>query len=117
MKMYTVYETTDGKTFSDERSAKEHEDRINKSHNSRYERFFKTYSGADLLKKHSLTEHGVWEVRGEDPNCDLGGHHHQPYIGTFTGTLDSVIRHAVTYDSWETWGGGGSIKKVKIKEV
>jgi hypothetical protein len=71
------------------------------------------YSGKELLKKHSLDENGVWEVRGEDPNCDLGGHHHQPLLGYFEGTLEKVLLTAVNLSNFYSWGGGGDIKKVE----
>jgi hypothetical protein len=28
-----------------------------------------------LLEKHSVEEKGIWQIYGEDPNCDLGGPH------------------------------------------
>jgi hypothetical protein len=71
------------------------------------------YSGKELIKKHSLDENGVWEVRGEDPNCDLGGHHHQPLLGYFEGTLEKVLLTAVNLSGFYSWGGGGDIKKVE----
>lgn len=71
------------------------------------------YSGKELIKKHSLDEEGVWEVRGEDPNCDLGGHHHQPLLGYFEGTLEQVLLKAVNLSGFYSWGGGGDIKKVE----
>lgn len=76
-----------------------------------FERFLRTYSGKQLLEKHKLDEEGVWEVRGEDPNCDWGGAHHQPYLGTFEGRLRDVIEHAVELGGFWQWGAGGSIKR------
>lgn len=76
-----------------------------------YERYLETYSGRELLKQHSLREQGIWCVRGEDPNCDLGGPHHEPMLGYFEGTLEDVIREAVELPSFWTWGGGGRITK------
>lgn len=80
------------------------------SKESNYERYLRTYYGKKLLEEYSLDHHGVWEVRGEDPNCDLGGHHHNPFLGHFEGTLQEVIEHAVELRSFWTWGGGGPIK-------
>ena len=37
--------------------------------------------------------YGIWEARGEDPNCDLGGYHHTPLLGYFKGTLGDVMAH------------------------
>jgi hypothetical protein len=78
--------------------------------------FLGTYSGRELLKKHNMDETGIWEVRGEDPNCDMGGSHHQPYLGTYEGTLRDVAEAAVEMSGFWQWGGGGSIKKLKIQK-
>ncbi len=74
--------------------------------------FKKTYSGAALLKKHSLDEEGTWRIFGEDPNCDFGGHHHQPELGLVTGRLEDVIEHAINLGRFWQWGGGGDIRKL-----
>lgn len=76
-----------------------------------------TYTGKRLLEKHSLEEEGYWKILGEDPNCDLGGHHHQPDLGTYFGTLQKVLEIAVQHSNWRTWGGGGDIVKVNVKHV
>lgn len=75
-----------------------------------FEQYKNTYSGRELLKKHKLTDVGVWEVRGEDPNCDMGGAHHQPLLGYFEGKLEDVIRYAVELPSFWQWGGGGDFR-------
>lgn len=77
-------------------------------------KFFKTNSGIRMMEKYSLDDEGVWLVRGEDPNCDMGGQHHQPLLGHFQGKLSDVIRIAVTLDRFWTWGGGGSIERIDI---
>jgi hypothetical protein len=74
--------------------------------------FKKTYNGQELLKKHSLDEEGNWRIFGEDPNCDFGGHHHQPELGLVTGRLEDVIEHAVNLDRFWQWGSGGDIRKL-----
>jgi len=71
-----------------------------------------SYSGRELLKKHSLDETGTWEIVGEDPNCDLGGHHYQPKLGMVEGRLGDIIAYAVELPSFWTWGAGGDIKKI-----
>jgi hypothetical protein len=81
-----------------------------------YDRFMTTYSGKKLLEEYSLTESGVWEVYGEDPNCDFGGYHHTPFLGLYEGTLENVIRTAVELSSFWQWGGGGEIKPYKDKK-
>lgn len=81
------------------------------------EKFRKTYSGKKLLEQHSLNEVGVWEIRGEDQNCDWGGSHHEPYLATVEGKLSDVIENAVDLPGFWTWGGGGSIKQVRIMNM
>jgi len=81
----------------------------------KYKAFTETsYSGRELLKKHSLSEYGIWRVYGEDPNCDMGGPHHQPDLGLYQGTLEDVIRLAVELPRFWNWGGGGDIKLPEI---
>lgn len=87
------------------------------SNNPKIDRFLKTNSGKDLLKKHNLQEKGYWEVRGEDPNCDLHGSHYTPLIGYYFGTLEDVLKIAVEDHRFYTWGAGGEIKKMDINEV
>lgn len=85
-----------------------------------FSRFLTTYHGRGLLEKHSLDEHGQWEVYGEDPNCDLGGSHSCPYLGLLEGTLLDVIVEAVEMPGFWQWGGGGEIKKAapdKVRQV
>lgn len=78
------------------------------------EDYHNTYSYKELIKKHSLDEIGIWEIRGEDPNCDWGGSHHSPYLATVNGRLVDVIESAVELPNFWTWGGGGNIKAVKV---
>lgn len=82
--------------------------------NRSYDQYLKTYSGRDLMKKHNLGEVGTWQIKGEDPNCDFAGPHHQPDLGLFAGDLGSCIKYAVELSNFWAWGGGGSISKTKI---
>lgn len=82
-----------------------------------YTKFINGYSGQRLLEKNSLTDYGLWRVRGEDPNCDFGGHHHEPELGIFEGKLHDVIEYAVRLPRWYTWGYGGSIEPYGKKEI
>lgn len=75
------------------------------------------YNGRELFKKHKLDEEGIWEIYGEDPNCDFGGSHHMPKLGTFSGTLSKVLEIAVNLSGFYTWGGGGEIRKIEIQTV
>lgn len=70
-----------------------------------------SYSGRKLLEEHSLEEYGFWKILGEDPNCDLGGSHHQPDLGTVEGKLGDIIDYAVELPGFWQWGGGGDIIK------
>lgn len=78
---------------------------------SKYEQYTTVdYYGRKLLSEHSLDETGTWSVHGGDPNCDLGGYHHMPFLGYFEGRLEDVIRLAVELPLFWSWGGG-EIKK------
>lgn len=74
----------------------------------------RTYSGKKLLENHSLSESGMWQIKGEDPNCDLGGTHYQPDLGVFEGTLKEALKYAVTHPKFYTWGGGGNLSKINV---
>lgn len=84
---------------------------------SALEQYRNTYSGKALLGKYPLTETGLWRIRGEDPNCDFGGHHYQPELGVVEGTLADVIDYAVGLKNFWTWGGGGDISLVEVKKI
>lgn len=115
--MKVKYQTIDGKLFDSEQSALYHEKR-QKVESTSYGRYINvTYSGQQLLKKHTLDEYGIWQVLGEDPNCDLGGHHYNPNLGYIEGNLKSVIEKAVGMKGFWTWGYGGEIKKIEVKHV
>jgi len=83
----------------------------------KFDKYMKTYSAKMLLEKHSLEETNTWEVRGEDPNCDFGGPHHQPLLGIFEGVLYDVIEHAVELPGFWQWGAGGDIKARRVTKV
>jgi hypothetical protein len=73
-----------------------------------FEKYTKnSWSGQDLLKKHKLDDEGIWEIYGEDPNCDFGGHHHTPKLGTVQGKLRDVIMYGVSLPNFWQWGSGG----------
>lgn len=122
----TTYTCSDGTKFNDEWKANEHEQKLNDARfasmngglSDRAAKWLRTsYSGQRLREKHFLDEEGTWRIRGEDPNCDFGGHHYQPELGTVEGKLRDVVEHAVQLDGFYTWGGGGDIIKVTIKKV
>ena len=68
-----------------------------------------------LLEEHSGSDYGTWRILGEDPNCDLGGAHHEPELETVTGTYANVVEYALTLPSFFQWGYGGRIVKVATR--
>lgn len=78
--------------------------------------YLKTYSGKSLTKA-QLEKVGKWQVLGEDPNCDFGGHHHQPSLGFYDGKLEDVIALAVNLPGFWQWGGGGDFKEIHVETV
>lgn len=113
-----TYTCSDGKTFTNENLANKYETELAQRSEAQYEQWTRTsYSGKKLLVKHSLNEVGTWRIRGEDPNCDFGGAHYQPELGTVEGRLEDVIRYAVKLPGFYTWGGGGDILKVEIRKL
>lgn len=65
-----------------------------------------------LLTEYHPQEKGTWRILGEDPNCDFGGHHHEPDLGSVTGTYENVVDYALNLKGFFQWGGGGRIVKV-----
>jgi hypothetical protein len=78
-----------------------------------YRAYLSTYEGRTLTTKHSLSDIGTWHIRGEDPNCDMGGPHSQPHLGYAKGKLSDVINMAVDIPHFFTWGAGGTITKIE----
>lgn len=108
----TKYYAEDGTEFTSWAAADALEKSLASKLEERYRSFINhSYYGRDLMSKHTLDEQGIWQVLGEDPNCDFGGYHHMPELGFFEGTLEQVIRKAVSMDNFYTWGGGGKIVK------
>jgi hypothetical protein len=65
-----------------------------------------------LLKEHSPSEKGMWRIKGEDPNPDMGGPHIQPDLGTVSGTYAKVVEYALDQPMFIGWGYGGNIEKI-----
>lgn len=60
----------------------------------------------------------VYSVYGEDSNCDMGGSHVCPFLGTVEGTFKDVLEYAANNMSgFYTWGGGGYIKPFAIENI
>lgn len=85
--------------------------------NEQVKKYLTTNAGRTLMGDHFLTEKGVWQIYGEDPNCDYNGSHVQPLLDTVSGSLDDVIEYAISLPRFYTWGGGGNIKPIVIKDV
>jgi len=71
-----------------------------------------SYAGKKLLEQHSLDEEGIWEIRGEDPNCDMAGSHHQPKLGIVQGKLRDVIMYGISLPGFWQWGAGGDFESI-----
>lgn len=117
VKTVTMFSAEDGELFTNQEAALKHEHNVRVIKKNRYDDFMKTYYGRKLLEEHTLNDYSVWRVSGEDPNCDISGPHHNPYLGTYEGRLGDVIAIAVELPDFWTWGGGGKIEKIKIKKV
>jgi hypothetical protein len=79
--------------------------------------YFETFAGQQLKGKHNLSDYGQWQIRGEDPNCDLGGPHGNPDLGIYCGTLQEVLEVAVNLPQFWTWSGGGEITFVTVRDA
>lgn len=64
-----------------------------------------------------LDKVGIFRVKGEDPNPEIGGSHHQPELGIFRGKFEDVASYAVEIPSFWQWGSFGSIEEIEIKEI
>ena len=109
-KTVRTYITVDGKEFTDYTQATEHEAKVL----NRIPKAKADYINKNKLTKQQLVEYGTFEVRGEDPNCDFGGPHYNPFIGVVESTLEQAIEWAVAQPDWSSWGAGGSIKPITI---
>lgn len=85
--------------------------------NDHVDRFLRGYYGETLMKEHKLSDVGIWEILGEDPNCDFGGSHVQPHIGYVEGTLEKALLYAVKQPKWYSWGAGGTVKPITEKLI
>lgn len=104
----TTYTTVDGKEFADEADALAHEQKREARNKKRHEEFLKSDRYKSLLRKHNLSDIGVWAVRGEEA--------FRP-IGHVEGTLEKAILWAVAQDNWSSWGHGGDLEKLNVISV
>lgn len=70
-----------------------------------------------LLGKHPRDRFGLWEIRGEDSNCDLGGSHHMPLLTRVEGTYEDAVALAISLDGFFNWGAGGSVELVEFSKL
>lgn len=56
----------------------------------------------------------IWDIFGEDPNCDWAGPHHEPRLATVEGTYEEAVAYAQTLPGWKNWGQGGKVVAAKI---
>lgn len=70
-----------------------------------------------LMAGHLGAEFGVWEIRGEDPNCNLLGDHHQPALCTVESSYEAAVDYALGLSGFVLWGHGGSIVKVQVRKI
>lgn len=115
--MKTKFIAEDGKEFDNEDSCLDYESSLKNTVEYRANEWLKSYTGRKLLEEYDLSEYGVWRVLGEDRNADFRGSRQIPYLGTFEGTLDSVIKHAVQLPRFYSWGSGGEIEKIEVIKV
>jgi hypothetical protein len=71
----------------------------------------------NLANKYPSTQEGIWEIRGEDPNCDMGGCHSQPSLGYYEGTYGNVLEYALKLRGFFQWGAGGNVVPIKISKI
>ena len=70
-----------------------------------------------LLKEKPQEHYDVWEIRGEDPNPDMGGHHHMPRLMILRSTYEEAVEIALNLKNFIGWGAGGDIRPVIIMTI
>jgi hypothetical protein len=115
--MKQVWQAEDGKIFESEQATQAYEDSFKNKQELKVDEVMNCYGVKGVVKDYGLLRYGTWEVRGEDPNCDFGGYHHNPFIGYYEGTLESVIKETAKLQNFFYWGYGGSIKLIEAKKV
>lgn len=70
-----------------------------------------------LLSEYPPDEVGIWKILGEDPNCEFGGYHHEPFLEQVSGTYRNVVEYALKLHRFFSWGYGGRIVKLSSKST
>jgi hypothetical protein len=81
------------------------------------EKEVKKYFNSAYKTKYPLERYGIWDVHGDDENCDLGGSHIRPFLGRFEGRFIDVLRYAVTMPRWRCWGQGDVRLSAPVKKL
>jgi len=114
--MKQIWQSDDGLFTGTEAEVKRYETKHLSNEEKEFRRLQNTYWYTSV-NKHPLNTYGVWLVRGEDPNCDMGGPHYMPTLGYFEGTLEQVLRKAVMLPNFWQWGGGGDATLVNTLKL
>ena len=114
--MKQVWQSEDGEKTGTRQEVQQYEDNLPTKEEKAFLQVKSTWWFRER-NKHSLNQKGTWLVKGEDPNCDFGGHHHQPTLGYFEGSLEQVMRKACTLPGFWTWGHGGDIELVSTTKL
>lgn len=69
------------------------------------------------LNNRDPDHYGIYLIKGEDPNCDFGGYHHEPDLGYLEGPLWAVINEVVELPKFFSYGGGGKVLLVVARKV
>lgn len=70
-----------------------------------------------LQYNNNLDEVGIWNIHGEDPNCDFGGSHTNPFLETVEGTYRNACLYAVKLLGFYQWGAGGYVRRTSNKTI
>ena len=74
-----------------------------------------TSNGQELMNHHTLSDKGIWQMYGEDPDCKTPGLvSPDALLVTIQGTLEQALKAAMGYPSFYTMGCGGKVIEIKI---
>lgn len=69
-------------------------------------------------EKYPHNTHGIWVIKGEDPNCDMGGSHVSPTLGYARGKYIDVLSFGRMLPRWNTWSpDGGRVEAIEVMEI
>lgn len=105
MTIKTVYMTEDGKTFDDEKSAKEYQKKLEEL-NSPMNKFLNSHTGKRLLSKYRLTDCALWMIKNADTEPYFNGSHCPQVFACFNGSLKSAIEYALFFDTFYCYDYG-----------